>query len=256
MTALLDIQALSAGYGLVPVIHGIEIHIDAGEIVTVIGPNGAGKTTLLNAIMGVLPAQGGIALAGHPVAALNVEERVAAGFSLVSERRELFGPMSVEDNLTLGGWLHRGRHAGPGTNIADIFALFPRLQERRRQLAQTLSGGERQMLAIGRALMARPRVLLLDEPSLGLAPRIVAEMLGNIAALRARGVAILLVEQNARAALRIADRGYVMELGRIALAGSSSALAADDRIARLYLGHKLPGKPAALPETVAYTSNK
>ena len=253
MTALLEITALRAGYGLVPVIHDVDIHVDAGEIATVIGPNGAGKTTLLNAIMGVLPAQGGIALAGHPVAGLNVEERVAAGISLVSERRELFGPMSVEDNLTLGGWLHRGRHAGAGTGIADIFALFPRLKERRRQPAQTLSGGERQMLAIGRALMARPRVLLLDEPSLGLAPRIVAEMLGNIAALRARGVAVLLVEQNARAALRIADRAYVMELGRIALAGPSSALAGDDRIARLYLGHKLPGQPAAPPATPAYT---
>jgi len=256
MTALLDITALSAGYGQVPVIHEVDIHVDAGEIVTVIGPNGAGKTTLLNAVMGVLPAQGGVALAGTAIAGLNVEERVAAGISLVSERRELFGPMSVEDNLILGGWLHRGRHAGAGTGIADIFALFPRLKERRRQAARTLSGGERQMLAIGRALMARPRVLLLDEPSLGLAPRIVAEMLGNIAALRARGVAVLLVEQNARAALRIADRGYVMELGRFALAGPSDALAGDDRIARLYLGHKLPGQPAAPPVTAAYTSNK
>jgi branched-chain amino acid transport system ATP-binding protein len=245
MSALLDIAALRAGYGNVPVVHDIELHVDAGEIVTVIGSNGAGKTTLLNAIMGVLPAQGGITLAGQPLAALNVEERVAAGISLVSERRELFGPMSVEDNLVLGGWLHRGRR--DGTGIADIFALFPRLAERRRQAAQTLSGGERQMLAIGRALMARPRVLLLDEPSLGLAPRIVADMLGNIAALRARGVAVLLVEQNARAALRIADRGYVMELGRIALAGSSSALAGDERIARLYLGHRLSGESAISP---------
>jgi branched-chain amino acid transport system ATP-binding protein len=251
MTALLAITSLSAGYGQVPVVHGVDIHVDAGEIVTVIGPNGAGKTTLLNAIMGVLPAQGGVALAGRAIAGLNVEERVAAGISLVSERRELFGPMSVEDNLTLGGWLHRGRHAGAGTSMADIFGLFPRLKERRRQAAQTLSGGERQMLAIGRALMARPRVLLLDEPSLGLAPRIVAEMLGNIAALRARGVAVLLVEQNARAALRIADRGYVMELGRFALAGTSSALAADDRIARLYLGQKLASEPSAPPVTAA-----
>jgi branched-chain amino acid transport system ATP-binding protein len=251
MTALLDISSLRAGYGHVAVVHDVDLHIDAGEIVTVIGPNGAGKTTLLNAIMGVLPAQGDIALAGRALAGLNVEDRVAAGISLVSERRELFGPMSVEDNLILGGWLHRGRQAGAGTGIADIFALFPRLAERRRQHAQTLSGGERQMLAIGRALMARPRVLLLDEPSLGLAPRIVAEMLGNIALLRARGVAVLLVEQNARAALRIADRGYVMELGRIALAGSAGALAEDDRVARLYLGQKLPGAPADPKVTAA-----
>ncbi len=256
MSVLLDITGLRAGYGQVPVVHDVDIHVDAGEIVTVIGPNGAGKTTLLNAIMGVLPAQGGVALAGRAVAGLNVEERVAAGISLVSERRELFGPMSVEDNLVLGGWLHRGRRAGAGTGIADVFALFPRLKERRRQAAGTLSGGERQMLAIGRALMARPRVLLLDEPSLGLAPRIVAEMLGNIAALRARGVAVLLVEQNARAALRIADRGYVMELGRIALAGASGALAGDERIARLYLGHKLPGAAGAAPVTPAYSENQ
>jgi branched-chain amino acid transport system ATP-binding protein len=251
MTALLDISSLRAGYGHVAVVHDVDLHVDAGEIVTVIGPNGAGKTTLLNAIMGVLPAQGSIALAGRALAGLNVEDRVAAGISLVSERRELFGPMSVEDNLILGGWLHRGRQSGAGTGIADIFALFPRLAERRRQPAQTLSGGERQMLAIGRALMARPRVLLLDEPSLGLAPRIVAEMLGNIADLRARGVAVLLVEQNARAALRIADRGYVMELGRIALAGSAGALAEDDRVARLYLGQKLPGAPADPKVTAA-----
>jgi branched-chain amino acid transport system ATP-binding protein len=246
VSALLGITGLVAGYGHVPVVHDVDLHICAGEIVTVIGPNGAGKTTLLNAIMGVLPAQSGaVALAGRPLAGLDVEERVAAGISLVSERRELFGPMSVEDNLTLGGWLHRGRKVGPGTGIADIFAMFPRLKERRRQAAQTLSGGERQMLAIGRALMARPLVLLLDEPSLGLAPRLVAEMLANISVLRARGVAVLLVEQNARAALRIADRGYVMELGRIALTGSSRALAGDDRVARLYLGQKLSGEPTA-----------
>jgi len=247
MSALLAIAALRAGYGDVPVVHGVDLHVDAGEIVTVIGANGAGKTTLLNAIMGVLPATGAVALDGRALAALNVEARVAAGISLVSERRELFGPMTVEDNLQLGGWLHRGRASG----IADIFALFPRLAERRRQAAQTLSGGERQMLAIGRALMARPRLLLLDEPSLGLAPRIVADMFQIITALRDRGVAILLVEQNARAALRIADRGYVMELGRIALAGSSATLAGDDRIARLYLGHKLSGEPAARGETTA-----
>jgi len=245
VTALLEVTGLTAGYGTVPVLHGLSLSLAEAEIVTVIGPNGAGKSTALNAIMGALPSQGGIRLGGADIARLPVEDRVARGLALVAERRELFGPMSVEDNLRLGGWLHRGRAAGPGTGIADIFSMFPRLKERRRQLASTLSGGERQMLAIGRALMSRPRVLLLDEPSLGLAPRIVAEVLAIVASLRDRGVAILLIEQNARAALAIADRGYVLELGKIALAGTGQALANDERVTRLYLGSRRPEPPAA-----------
>ncbi len=250
MSAILEIDGLEAGYGQVDVLHGVSLKLMEGEIVTVIGPNGAGKSTMLNAIMGALPARGAIRLGGEPIAGMTVEARVERGLALVSERRELFGPMSVEDNLTLGGWLYRGRRAGPGTGLADIFALFPRLKERRRQLACTLSGGERQMLAIGRALMSRPRVLLLDEPSLGLAPRIVAEVLATAAALRDRGVAVLLVEQNARAALRIADRGYVLELGRIALEGPGAMLAGDERIARLYLGLQAPATAAVAPLAV------
>jgi branched-chain amino acid transport system ATP-binding protein len=252
MSIILEIAGLEAGYGQVDVLHGIALSLRESEIVTVIGPNGAGKSTLLNAIMGAIPARGAVRLAGADIAALAVEDRVARGLALVSERRELFGEMTVEDNLVLGGWLHRRRpgRRGPGTGLADIFALFPRLKEHRRQRANTLSGGERQMLAIGRALMSRPRVLLLDEPSLGLAPRIVAEVLAITAALRARGVAVLLVEQNARAALAIADRGYVLELGRIALEGPAAALAADERITRLYLGQALPAKPAGAPAIV------
>jgi branched-chain amino acid transport system ATP-binding protein len=244
MSPVLEISRLTAGYGQVPVLHGLSLHVDAGEIVTVIGPNGAGKSTTLNAIMGLLPATGSIVLNGQDITRLTVEERVGMGLSLVAERRELFGPMSVEDNLALGGWLHR---RSAGDDLAAIYALFPRLKERRRQLASTLSGGERQMLAIGRALMARPRVLLLDEPSLGLAPRIVAEVLATIAALRASGTAILLVEQNARAALRLADRAYVLELGRIALEGPAASLAGDENLKNLYLGHARPPRSFALP---------
>jgi branched-chain amino acid transport system ATP-binding protein len=236
MTVLLEVRSFCAGYGNIAVLQDMQLHVRDSEIVTVIGPNGAGKSTMLNAIIGALPAAGSITFGGQQMISMDVETRVVLGLSLVPERRELFGPMSVEDNLRLGGWLHRGRRAGAGTGLDDIFVLFPRLKERRRQAASTLSGGERQMLAIGRALMARPKLLMLDEPSLGLAPRIVAEVLGIIANLRERGVSVLLIEQNARAALSIADRGYVLELGRIALEGPAAMLAADERMTRLYLG--------------------
>ena len=237
MTPLLEVTGLDVRYGMVPAVHGLALTLLAGEIVTVIGPNGAGKSTTLNAIMGVLPSRGSIRLAGRELGGLEVEERVALGIGLVSERRELFGPMTVEDNLLLGAFRHHrlGRNDCAAA-MDDVFALFPRLLERRRQFANTLSGGERQMLAIGRALMGRPRILLLDEPSLGLAPRIVAEVLATVSSLRERGMSILLVEQNARAALRTADRGYVLEMGRITLAGTSAELAGDDRVARSYLG--------------------
>ena len=234
---LLTVENLDVAYGGIAAVHGARLHIEAGEIVTVIGPNGAGKTTLLNAIMGVHPGRGTVRFAGHDVGRLSIEDRVRAGLGLVPERRELFPTMSVEDNLSLGFFRHRsqGRAAAKGA-LDDVYALFPRLLERRTQHAGTLSGGERQMLATGRALMGRPDLLMLDEPSLGLAPLIVRDVFAIIAGLRDRGCAVLLVEQNARAALRVADRGYVLETGRVTLEGAAADLAADPRVMRTYLG--------------------
>lgn len=234
MTALLSIDGLSVSYGRVEAVRNVSLAVERGRIATVIGANGAGKTTLLAAIMGLLPGSGGINFDGEDIARVPVEERVARGISLVPEQRDLFGTMSVEENLELGAF-RRGR-----SEIADrldgVFALFPRLRERRRQDAGTLSGGERQMLAMGRALMAKPSVLMLDEPSLGLAPLIVRDILRTVSELRDKGVSVLLVEQNARAALAIADHAYVMELGEVTLQGPASELAADPRIAEVYLG--------------------
>ncbi len=232
--ALLAIRDVSVSYGPVEAVSGVSLDVRAGEIVTVIGPNGAGKSTLLNAVMGLLPARGAIEFDGHALTHRPTDVRVADGLCLVAEKRELFGSMSVADNLILGAF-RRGRGEAAET-MAAVFDRFPRLKERRSQLAATLSGGERQMLAMGRALMSRPRLLMLDEPSLGLAPRIVAEIFAIIAALRATGVSILLVEQNARAALNAADRAYVMELGRMSLSGNAADLAQDPRIVESYLG--------------------
>ena len=231
---LLRLNELSVSYGKVEAVRGVSLEVFAGEIVTVIGANGAGKSTLLNAAMGILPAAGGQEFDGADVARLEVEDRVAAGLSLVSERRELFSTMSVEDNLRLGAVRFNDREAKE--RMSAVFERFPRLKERRRQQAGTMSGGERQMLAMGRALMAGPKVLMLDEPSLGLAPRIVADIFTIIEDLRKGGVAILLVEQNARAALNAADRAYVMELGEITMSGKASDLASDPQIERSYLG--------------------
>ena len=231
---LLEVRGLSVAYGRVEAVNGVDITMTEGSIVTVIGANGAGKTTLLNAIMGVLPARGAIAFQGAAIDASPLEERVASGICLVPERRELFAGMSVEDNLQLGGYLRSKDERG--ASLSDVYTRFPRLRERARQLAGTLSGGERQMLAMGRALMGRPRLLMLDEPSLGLAPRIVADVFEIVASLREAGVSILLVEQNARAALRLADHAYVMELGRITMQGKAAELAADKRIVEMYLG--------------------
>lgn len=234
---LLQVQDLVVAYGKVRALHGVSLEVEAGSIVTVIGPNGAGKTTLLAAIMGLLPSTGTLGYADTDMTELSVEARVAAGMSLVPERRELFGELSVEDNLRLGAFHRvRGGEQGADMDLDPVYARFPRLCERRRQLAATLSGGERQMLAIGRALMAKPRLLMLDEPSLGLAPRIVRDILHIVADLRDTGVAILLIEQNARAALQIAERGYVLETGEIALAGTSTELADSARIVETYLG--------------------
>jgi len=234
---LLNVSDLHAGYGKAEVLHGISLRAERGSVITVIGPNGAGKSTLLNALMGVLPSRGDIAYQGRSIARTLLEERVMLGLALVPETRALFGSMVVEDNLLLGAYrqVRLGQKDTAGA-MEKVFTLFPRLKERRRQLAGTLSGGERQMLAVGRALMSQPTLLMLDEPSLGLAPLVVAEIFRTIAALRATGVTILLVEQNARAALEVADHGYVLEMGEIALQGSAKELARDPRVIDTYLG--------------------
>ena len=234
-TPLLEISSAAIAYGKVQAVRGVSLSVGVGEIVTVIGANGAGKSTLLNATMGSLPlASGSIRLNGTDVSRLGVEERVALGLCLVPERRELFSTMTVEDNLVLGGF--RVARGIARDTMAEVYDRFPRLKERRDQLAGTMSGGERQMLAMGRALMSRPKLLMLDEPSLGLAPRIVADIFRIIADLRAVGVSILLVEQNARAALAAADHAHVMELGEATISGKASDLASDDRIIQSYLG--------------------
>ena len=234
---VLDVAQLRASYGKVQALHDINLKLERGSIATVIGPNGAGKSTLLNAIMGVLPAQGTVRYQGKPVERWSLEQRVMAGIALVPERRELFSTMSVEDNLLLGGFRRlRLRQAQPLDQLATVFDLFPRLKERRAQQAGTLSGGERQMLAIGRAMMAKPELLMLDEPSLGLAPRIVKEILHIVSELRTAGVSVLLVEQNARAALQTADYGYVLELGKVTMQGESAKLAGDPQVIQAYLG--------------------
>ena len=234
---LLDVKDLHAGYGRAEVLHGLNLRAEVGSVVTVIGPNGAGKSTLLNALMGCLPSRGAIAYRGRSVALDTLEERVMQGIALVPETRALFGTMPVEDNLLLGAYRQvRLGNKDSGSALAEVFKLFPRLQERRAQLAGTLSGGERQMLAIGRALMSKPQLLMLDEPSLGLAPLVVKEIFRTIDGLRATGVTILLVEQNARAALEVADHGYVLEMGEIALEGRAADLAKDPRVIDTYLG--------------------
>ncbi|OYU47921.1 MAG: ABC transporter ATP-binding protein [Rhizobiales bacterium PAR1] len=231
---MLDIDRLSVSYGKVEAVREVSLRMQPGTIVTVIGANGAGKTTLLNAIMGVLPAPGAARFEGRDVSGDEVEARVGAGLCLVPEKRELFTTMSVEDNLRLGAY--RLGSGAISEGLETVFARFPRLKERRAQLAGTLSGGERQMLAMGRALMGKPRLLMLDEPSLGLAPRIVKDIFHIIMELRASGVSILLVEQNARAALQVADYAYVMEIGSITMEGRAEDLAADPRVIESYLG--------------------
>ena len=234
---VLELKQLSVAYGKVEAISGLDLQVGEGQIVTVIGPNGAGKTTLLSAAMGQLRSSGEVVFEGVARRSPKVEQMVAAGMTLVPEKRELFAEMSVQDNLRLGGFDRWRRGARDlDATLADVYGLFPRLKEREGQQAGTLSGGERQMLAIGRALMARPRLLLLDEPSLGLAPLIVREIFRIITALRERGVAILLVEQNARAALQVADEACVLENGQVTLRGPAQELARDPRVVQAYLG--------------------
>jgi len=239
MAALLEVRNLSVRYGKVEAVHDVSIEAGEGRIVSVIGPNGAGKTTLLGAIMGLLPAHGEIRYLGESVAAMDVEDRVARGLVLVPEKRELFASMTVADNLELGAFARRREgEAATRRTLDEVYQRFPRLLERRGQLAGTLSGGERQMLALGRALMGRPKLLMLDEPSLGLAPLIVREIFSIIVALRQSGVSILLIEQNARAALQVSDEGYVLETGDLVLSGPSAELAANPRVAATYLGQQ------------------
>ncbi len=235
--AVLTVRGLQAGYGRAEVLHGINLSAPKGSVVTVIGPNGAGKSTFLNALMGVLPVRGSIEFQGQAIQSMSLEERVMLGIALVPEKRELFGTMPVEDNLLLGGFRQMRQGNRQWREQLDVvYQIFPRLKERRVQEAGTLSGGERQMLALGRAMMSRPTLLMLDEPSLGLAPLIVREIFGIIESLRKTGVTIVLVEQNARAALAVADHGYVLEMGEIALEGPANELANDPRVIDTYLG--------------------
>lgn len=238
---ILQVESLSVRYGKVEALHDGKLTVGAGQIVSVIGPNGAGKSTLLNAIMGALPqtghAKGTVRYLGEDVSALAIERRVSRGMCLVPEKRELFASMAVEDNLVLGAY--RRKRAGERNyldQLDHVFQLFPRLKERRKQAAGTLSGGERQMLAVGRALMGKPQLLMLDEPSLGLAPLIVKEIFHIISALRETGVATLLIEQNARAALQISDYGYVLETGEFALEGNADELQHNPQVIETYLG--------------------
>jgi branched-chain amino acid transport system ATP-binding protein len=235
VSALLEARDVHVAYGKVEAVQGVSLSVQAGTIVTVIGANGAGKTTLLNALAGLLPLRGEVRYLGQPLRDEPPEQRVGRGLSLVPERRELFATMTVADNLLLGGF-HRRRRADLAAELATVYQRFPRLKERSTQLAGTLSGGERQMLALGRALMAKPTLLMLDEPSLGLAPLIVREIFRIIQELKAAGVAILLVEQNARAALQVADYALVMETGTLALEGPAAQLADDPRVIETYLG--------------------
>jgi len=242
MSVLLSVTDAHVAYGKVEAVRAVNLEVRAGEIVTIIGANGAGKTTLLNAVMGILPLKGGVMFEGTDVSRLDIEDRVAAGLCLVPEHRELFGTMNVEDNLQLGAF--RIDKATAANSFERVYTLFPRLKERRKQLAGTLSGGEQQMLAMGRALMGAPKLLMLDEPSLGLAPIIVADIFRIVAELKAAGVSVLLVEQNAQAALKIADRAYVMELGEFILDGAAADIAANQRVVASYLGFQHEGASA------------
>ena len=236
MSALLDLARVASGHGRTPVLHDVSLAVASGEIVALIGANGAGKSTLLNTVMGLVTMSGGdICFDGCSIAGLATPAIVRGGIALVPERRQLFGSMTVEENLRMGAYTRTDR-AEIAAALAEQFRQFPILSERRRQAAQTLSGGEQQMLAIARAMMSRPRLLLLDEPSLGLAPLMVAQIMGQIATLRATGGTVLVVEQNARAALGVADRGYVLENGRIAASGRAVDLLGNQDIQDAYLG--------------------
>jgi len=232
---MLRVEALHCRYGRIPALKGVDLEVAAGELVALVGANGAGKSTLLRALSGLQPvAEGRVEFDGEDATRMPAERRVQRGMVHVPEGRQVFGPLSVEDNLMLGAYARARAHSASG--LERVYAMFPALKSRRSQPAGTLSGGQQQMLAIGRALMGRPRLLLLDEPSMGLAPRLVGEIFDCVQGLRAADVAIFLVDQNARAALRIADRGYVLETGRVVLSGSGAQLLANPRVRAAYLG--------------------
>jgi branched-chain amino acid transport system ATP-binding protein len=232
---MLSVEGLRSRYGRIEVLHGIDLEVGSGEIVTVVGANGAGKTTLLRCLSGVQPVTAGsIVFRGEPLTPVPAYRRIARGLAQSPEGRQIFTNLSVEENLRLGAFLHTDDRVEK--DMADAFAMFPILKEKRNLAAGGLSGGQQQMLAMARALMGRPSCLLLDEPSMGLAPIIVAQILDVVKSLKALGVTVLLVEQNAYAALQIADRGYVMETGRITMSGPAAELIADERIRAAYLG--------------------
>jgi branched-chain amino acid transport system ATP-binding protein len=232
---MLEVSALSSHYGRIQALAGIDLTVRDGELVALVGANGAGKTTLLRTLSGVQPASGGrVTFAGEDITHERAERRVRRGIVQVPEGRQVFGPLSVEDNLKLGAYTRT--RAESEAEIERVYAMFPALKELRRQAAGVLSGGQQQMLAMGRALMAKPRLLLLDEPSMGLAPRLVEEIFAKVRALKQAHTTIFLVDQNARAALAVADRGYVLETGRVVLAGSGAALLADPQVREAYLG--------------------
>ena len=234
--ARLEVVGARFSYGQARVLDGVDFEVADGEIVTIIGPNGAGKSTLLNILSGGLPlGEGTVRLDGDDTASMSQAELVRRGCVLVPEGRQVFGALPVEDNLLLGAFVRR-RDADLEKELADVYGLFPRLEDRRRQHAGTLSGGEQQMLAIGRAMMGRPSLMMLDEPSLGLAPQLVQKIMSALSRLRDDGLTIVLVEQNAQAALRLADRGYLLDTGRIRASGSSEELSEDDAVRHVYLG--------------------
>jgi branched-chain amino acid transport system ATP-binding protein len=231
---MLELGALSSSYGRIPALAGIDLKVEEGELVALVGANGAGKSTLLRVISGVQPASGRILFRGEDISAASPERRVRMGIVQVPEGRQVFGPLSVEDNLRLGAYTRT--RAESDAELERVYELFPALKERRRQAAGVLSGGQQQMLAMGRGLMAKPRLLLLDEPSMGLAPRLVEEIFARVRVLKAARTTLFLVDQNARAALAVADRGYVLEAGRIVLAGTGAELLADGQVREAYLG--------------------
>ena len=247
---MLRLRNVDAGYGKLTVLRRVTLHVSKGEIVTIVGANGAGKTTLLETIAGLVRARGGeVVFDGQGVTAAPTERIVAAGCSLVPEGRQVFAPMAVRENLLLGAHVQyaRGRRDEVAADLERVYGLFPVLRKRAEQLAGTLSGGEQQMLAIGRALMARPKLMMLDEPSMGLAPLVVRDIFAIVRRIRDEGTTVLLVEQNARSALRVADPGYVLETGRVVLEGTAEELLANRDVQRAYLGSDLDAENRVLP---------